>query len=92
MRKILGTLALAAWLAACQTAPDKAAAHGHGTANVDPDLDEASNDLEESKSDYEACLREQEDDAELDCEASKEMYEEDQAAYDALLKKKKAQH
>lgn len=88
MRNILSAFALAALLAACQTPPTKTTAHGQA-GSVDPELDEANNDLEESKRDYEYCLREQEDDRALDCEASKEMYEEDQEAYDDLLKKKK---
>ncbi len=88
MRKILGALALATLLAGCQTAPSKTAPPGQVVA--DPEIDEAANELEESKSDYESCVREQEDDRGLDCDVAKEMYEEDQEAYDDLLRKKKA--
>jgi hypothetical protein len=87
MGKFLGSALLAALLAGCQTAPSKTPPPVPSMA--DPDIEEAVGDLEVSKSDYEQCLRAQEDDRLLDCETSKEMYEEDQAAYELLLKKKK---
>lgn len=56
----------------------------------DPDLEEAADDVKESKLDYETCLKDQEDGAEVDCDYWKDMYEEDQLAYDQLLKARKA--
>ncbi|CAL1239367.1 hypothetical protein [Candidatus Methylocalor cossyra] len=53
----------------------------------DSELEEAANDLEDSKYEYEACLREQEEDDNLSCEELKEMYEEDRRAYDQALAK-----
>jgi hypothetical protein len=82
MRKILWAIAVAAALTGCGTTPS-------GRVTGDPDIDEAANDVEESKSDYEACTREQEEDKELSCEEFKEMYEEDLQAYNDILVKKK---
>lgn len=89
MRSILGAMALAILLAGCQSAPQKKPAPAP-VAAVDPEVEEAAEDVEASKADYEGCLRDQEDDRDLNCEAAKEMYEEDQQAYDAILIRKKA--
>jgi hypothetical protein len=88
MRSMLGAIALAMLLAGCQSAPEKPPARA--PVAVDPEIEEAAEDVEASKADYEGCLRDQEDDRYLNCEAAKEMYEEDQQAYDAILIRKKA--
>jgi len=89
MRNIPAALALAVFLAGCQTAPSNVPPKPAQSA-LDPEIEEASADLEESKSDYDSCVRAQDDDPEINCEMVKEMYDEDQAAYDDLLRRRKA--
>lgn len=84
MRIRLGAVILAAILSACATTPADHKAH------LDADIEEAANDMEDSKRDYEDCLREQEEDEEWSCDEFKDMYEEDQQAYERLLRKKAA--
>ena len=83
MGKILWALALTAALAGCGTSPNRTLS--------DDDIEEAANDMEESKLDYEDCLRQQEEEEDVSCDEWKQIYEEDRDAYEFLVKQKKAQ-
>lgn len=83
-RKAFWAVVIAAFLTGCGTAPVKP------VGEDDPDLDEAMSDMEESKAEYQACLRDQDEYDEMDCEPFKEMYEEDREAYEQMAKAKNA--
>lgn len=55
------------------------------------DLQDAADDMEESRLDYESCLKDQEDEPDIYCDDWKEIYEDDRDAYELLIKQKKAQ-
>lgn len=84
MRKLFWAMVVAGFLTGCGTGPSKA------LGGDDPDIEEALNDMEESKAEFEGCLRDQDEYDELDCEPFKEMYEEDREAYQQLLKSRQA--
>lgn len=78
-------LAMAGFLNGCGTTnPAKAA------GDEDSEVEEARIDMEDSKAEYEACLRDQDEYEDLDCEPFKEMYDEDHEAYRQILEAKKA--
>lgn len=80
LRQTVWAMAATTLLGACAPSPSVRPTN-------DSELEEAANDLEDSKYEYEACLREQEEDDNLSCEELKEMYEEDRRAYDQALAK-----
>ncbi|MGZ8219640.1 hypothetical protein [Methylomagnum sp.] len=57
----------------------------------DPDIQDAADDMEESRLDYESCLKDQEDEFGLNCDDWKDIYEDDQDAYERLVKRQQAQ-
>lgn len=79
----LSALALLGLLAGC-------ASHLSKTSPDESDIKDAESDMHESKLDYESCLRDQEEEVEIDCEIFKEIYEEDRETYEYLIKLKKA--
>ena len=83
MGKTFCAFALTLTLLGCGTHPNRA------VSEEDAEIEEAANDMEESKLDYENCLRQQEEEN-VSCDEWKEIYEEDRAAYELLLKQKGA--
>ena len=79
----LFSLVLAALLAGCGSAPGKAAT---GQSGEDPEVEEARSDMEDSRAEYEGCLRDQDEYDDLDCDLFKEIYEEDREAYERVRK------
>jgi uncharacterized lipoprotein len=87
MRKTLWALTVVGMLAGCGTDPGKTLSRQFSD---DPDVEEAANDMEESKLDYENCLKDQEEEITISCDQWKEIYEEDRDAYERILKEKSA--
>jgi hypothetical protein len=85
MYRLLWVLALLGLLAGCGAAPKPA------PAAIDSDIEEAQDEMQESKQEYEGCLRDSEEAYDdMDCEVFKEIYEEDREAYENLIRLKKA--
>jgi hypothetical protein len=82
MARTSGIIAITIALSACASDFGRAFLIGS-------DLEEAAADLEDSKFDYETCVREQEEE-DNSCDPWKDLYEEDRAAYERLLKQQKS--
>lgn len=80
----LGALFAAALLAGCGSHPARPLIDA-------ADIQGAAEDMEESRLDYQGCLKDQEDEPEINCDIWKEIYEDDQDAYELLVQRKKAQ-
>jgi hypothetical protein len=81
---LLGALLAAALLTGCGSHPAKPLIDA-------ADIQDAAEDMEESRLDYQGCLKDQEDEPDINCDEWKEIYEDDQDAYEWLIKRKKAQ-
>jgi hypothetical protein len=80
MPRLTAIFAVLCLAAGCSSAPS--------TPGMDPDVEEALSDMQDSKREYEICVHDQEEEPELPCDTFKEIYEEDKDAYERLLVQK----